>query len=935
MKTRTELGQTQAHRTLPALDPASAPLDARSIKTLYAQSAALASYVNYVNPDTNAVDGDWQSFFQTPPEAIEALWENGGFTEPQLALFLAFLKHYQYLQSDLNQITARHLDYYYRTVLGITPTPAIPDQVHVAMALLPNAPAVLVPKGTALLAGKDARGKPLRYQVLRDTLISSVQVTDLKSICEAGTANWYAAPAANSLDGVGKPLSPTAPDWPAFGAAAFPLGEQGVAISSPLLHLKSGNRYIVLILGVNEIQDPPADYFTAFQAVLSEETGWSAPVTTYSLISKNALYILITVKAEAPAITGCQPALHGGGYPREVPVIKLQFHPAVSPAIRKLIQALTCSTFQVVVSAEAVTDFSLENDLGRLDPKKPFMPFGPEARAGAGFTIFCPEAAAKGALSYSLKFTWQQPPASLSSHYSEYQKNGAAIVPANSHFTARVTLGSTVESRALFQDNAAVPKTLLAKSEDSNPGDSIIRLRLNYGFLTDEYRNLVTQKMVQFAHTDGKGDLGLPNKPYIPVAESFSLNYVVDSGVINPGQAADSAALFHVLPFGCEKWVGPREIIPRLNGAGALYVGLEKAVPGQTLNLWFQVAEGTANPDITTPLAWDILTQSGWQPLASAIAEDTTLGLRKSGIVQINLPDSLWLESTELPPGKTWLRVSALSDPAGVCRLLFVSANALCAEFQESGNDPAHYAAPLAANSIKKLAAAVSGIQSVLQPYPSFGARPAEQALTYYTRVSERLRHRNRAVTTWDYERLVLNQFPDIHQVKVIAHCSPESVLMPGAVTVVVVPDLSAKQGALALRPKVDSDRLVAIADYLKARGCSWSSLYVQNPSYEPIWVSCQVAFYRDPTYFCGLLNQELQQYLSPWTKAMAAELPFGNQMHAAAVLQFIENRPYVDYVADFKLFHHNVETELAVAHDPRAILVSADQHLINQLGDL
>ena len=36
----------------------------------------------------------------------------------------------------------------------------------------------------------------------------------------------------------------------------------------------------------------------------------------------------------------------------------------------------------------------------------------------------------------------------------------------------------------------------------------------------------------------------------------------------------------------------------------------------------------------------------------------------------------------------------------------------------------------------------------------------------YYTRVSERLRHKNRAIQLWDYEHLILQNFPHLYRVK-------------------------------------------------------------------------------------------------------------------------------------------------------------------------
>ena len=47
-----------------------------------------------------------------------------------------------------------------------------------------------------------------------------------------------------------------------------------------------------------------------------------------------------------------------------------------------------------------------------------------------------------------------------------------------------------------------------------------------------------------------------------------------------------------------------------------------------------------------------------------------------------------------------------------------------------------------------------------------------ETPLLYYTRVGERLKHKNRAITPEDYEKVILDRFPGIFQVKCINNFS-------------------------------------------------------------------------------------------------------------------------------------------------------------------
>ena len=73
------------------------------------------------------------------------------------------------------------------------------------------------------------------------------------------------------------------------------------------------------------------------------------------------------------------------------------------------------------------------------------------------------------------------------------------------------------------------------------------------------------------------------------------------------------------------------------------------------------------------------------------------------------------------------------------------------ATFFDDGNDLSHLISGLAAETISKLVNRVSQVKSVSQPFNSFDGKPIEDNPNYYRRVSERLRHKNSAITLWDY----------------------------------------------------------------------------------------------------------------------------------------------------------------------------------------
>src|SRR5581483_3887371 len=107
------------------------------------------------------------------------------------------------------------------------------------------------------------------------------------------------------------------------------------------------------------------------------------------------------------------------------------------------------------------------------------------------------------------------------------------------------------------------------------------------------------------------------------------------------------------------------------------------------------------------------------------------------------------------------LPIWGVSEQVGaVSRLIDVAANAVEVQFIDQGNDPGHLETPLPPGKIAKLKNGLAAVKGVKQPYASFGGKPVERSDALSLRASERLRHKNRAIAGWDYERIILEAFP-------------------------------------------------------------------------------------------------------------------------------------------------------------------------------
>ncbi|MCB0375919.1 MAG: hypothetical protein KDD04_08375, partial [Sinomicrobium sp.] len=148
--------------------------------------------------------------------------------------------------------------------------------------------------------------------------------------------------------------------------------------------------------------------------------------------------------------------------------------------------------------------------------------------------------------------------------------------------------------------------------------------------------------------------------------------------------------------------------------------------------------------------------------------------------------------------------------------------------------------------------------------------------------------------------------------------------------------------------PKVPSGRLLEIREYLGNYLPQAATLVVRNANFTPIKLRFAVRFrkgYNEGVYK-ERLNEELKQYLSPWAYNQEVEISFGSKIYSNTVINFLEGRPYVDYITRIKMFQavpdeygepEYIDVRLlqngenvAVATMPDEILMSAMEHEID-----
>jgi len=128
------------------------------------------------------------------------------------------------------------------------------------------------------------------------------------------------------------------------------------------------------------------------------------------------------------------------------------------------------------------------------------------------------------------------------------------------------------------------------------------------------------------------------------------------------------------------------------------------------------------------------------------------------------------------------------------------------------------------------------------------------------------------------------------------------------------------------------------IREYISTIKPPCISLHVVNPFFEEIQVHFKVRFKPgyDKGFYAKKLNEELKQFLAPWAYN-AIDVVIGGKVHSSVIINFIDEREYVDYLSCFRMDQRGatgvmMNIEEAAPTTASSVLTSAPSHKITVL---
>ncbi len=998
-------GKSQMQRFLAELDPGNLELHDFDLFDWLLFANNFAKRVNYFAKDDNTTPkGNWGNFFLGDDanaiprrESVEyksmkkqvtdlmSQFEQDSNLTPHLTLFVCFLKLLDFSKKAFNNLTKRHLDFYYNEILQIDKNDAKSDKVYVIFELAKKALQEKIPGGTLLDGDKDAGGKKRVYKTGDDLIANQAKVVEIKSFLnDVKERELKMAPKANTADGLGDKLPEDSNYWWPFGYNSdetilekksiykeLPEAKLGFSVASSLFDLKEGERTVTLKIdfeknSTQRLQSiPDEDIQNNIKVLCSGEKEWLSEIgLKCNKNEEDILELSFTLPRDFPAVVKYNKEVLLETFQTNFPVVRFMIEGEKYYDIYEALSETRIKNIEISVDVKGVKSIQIENDNGALNAEKPYYPFTAQPIKGSNFYIKCPEMFSKKWQNADITINWKNTPDSITDLYNgyvikpnqnvslaDYQKLKTSVVGSDAYFKADTALlhkeiwytkANNIDVFKKVEGAGYQTQFSINNSSEKSGTSESIRLTFNQSSLQDVYPKLYTLAL----SSDSKAEKLIPNEPYIPLAEDIELNYSAKDEVYlylkkdSEGEAlkSEDVQLYHEDAFGqYEKDVKTQEIVPVHKDGGELYIGLE-ATPQTTVSLLIQMLEGSENPLVDTFkekefIEWSILSGNTWVDLSGNILQNETRKFLESGIVKFKISKDINTNHTRFTDGLVWIRAKSLRSYDAVCKIQGIYTQAVLATFQNQDNDLSHLNNGLAAETISKLITRVPQVKSVSQPYNSFDGKYKESDPEFYRRVSERLRHKHRAITQWDYEHLVLQEFPEVFKVKCLNHTSEKSYMAPGYVTLMVVPNIKNKNAFDVYQPRVSRATLNKIQNYVNELNTMHVDAQVINPNYKEAKVEAKVKFFEqyDETFYLKQLDEDIKKYISPWAFTEAKDIDFNVELNVNQLINYLEQLHYVDYIDEIKILVNNVlQKQSLIEVDPKSILVSAKQHSVS-----
>lgn len=833
-----------------------------------------------------------------------------GQMDPALALLLVFVRNFGKIAARFNDRWSGLADLYLEKVLHVRPRGVVPDRVWLSLNRVAGKEDVMVKKGTAFMAAGQ-----LCYRSAEDCCVGEMRPGRIISLLLESDPEWQPAADMGFTTGIWKKelsCGGSESGEQLFGGKDACFASVGLVVESPMLLLKDGIRDISLAFYLTE---ESGVYFgqvermcggnrllnDAFYLEISTENGWMRIVNVLlSCRERQSLEFAFRLNEDFPSVVPCSRDIHS--METGMPALRILLNREAWLFPYSWARQVAFDKMKINVRVTGSRTVKVYNELGEIDVNMPFYPLGVQPERGAWMVFGNYEMALKPLVSTCLSCRWiglPRNPGGLQEYYASYGEN-----TGNENFRVRTEWMADGKWCRVKEEDCALFTTgeearinevsrICCRPDQKMPvitcGEQAYGLgRVRGGFI----RMVFTSPEMGFGHklfrqlfarvmmhnSRRKKQLPVPAEPVSPQIDALTLDYeAADEVLFVAGGKAGLTRLYHMSLLG-HQYLLPVQVSKPVNfiaGTDSLYnliIEFEKVTGYNRLRFFVDFApllmecvaeelpDREGGNDTVHYGSWSIFRRSQWQVLpAMAVLRDDTEGFMKSGLIEIELPNVI-KEDDLNSENRFLLKVEFREKMKGFPMIRGIHPNVV-----EVIGEDGEKGIKMAWGAVWKLQRELPGITSVVQASEGCGGQSSENRERMAFRLANRIAGRGRLVTATDYERAVLQHFPQVDKVKCLPALDAKRLGRKGLVTLVMMQ--RQEDGSL---PLCSNSLLLEAEELLSRLTASFVTVDAVNPVYEEMTVRCRIRLM--PGNAGGVVMKKLQDKLNgciaPWLTA-------------------------------------------------------------------
>jgi hypothetical protein len=667
--------------------------------------------------------------------------------------------------------------------------------------------------------------------------------------------------------------------------------------------------------------------------------------------------IILKLKTSDEPIDNYNQGIHNLNFDSKFPIIRIGLNNFSKHYAYSFLQDIVMERITIKSDVKGFCSLLLQNSIGLVSPTSPFQVFGPQPILGSFLDIKNTNVFNRYLKDFSINISWLNLPreyGGFETYYKEYPepfKNNSFAVSIKALKTQNLYSNTknqqqkelfTIKNNGFLSDFTVIDKIDFSKldfinepslvtSDNNNPFavDGTLRLELSSpkeAFGQDIFTKIFPEAVMSQAKKKSLKQ-ALPNQPIIPIIKSIAIDYSLEYSEILDGAANRENCkiqLIHDYPFGYDyiypnKYKKHTKFMPEFLDYDNLCIGLKDVEPKSELNLLFKFEDSSFHYTLQkTELIWSYLKNNSWIPFSDKdIIFDTTNDFMGSGIIRIFAPSAIPSGNTIMNPDLFWIKATTVDGVAVKPNLLGIAFNGVAATRKYLPENYTQESVSIPPYSIKGFEKTIKGVSALWQLFSSVNGEPPESTDKFYTRVSERLRHKQRPVQNRDIAQVVLENFPEIMMVKCFnTEIEGYEVVEGTNLHLVLIPKESRNNHPFKDVPRVSLLTLFDVKSFLDKIISPFITIEVGNPIYERVKVVCEVVLTdkakEDSGNYLRKLTKEINNYIAPWLYDKYNDFKIGDHIYKSDLLLFIKTRPYIEYVTGFSLIHFYKERQLS-----------------------